>query len=314
MTTNRSATSGRPPIPKALKRNPLFWLLKAFACLPFPVLYLISDGLFLLIYHVVRYRRRIVDRNLADSFPEKSPAELRAIAKQFYRNFADYIVETLKLLHISDAEISRRMTFSGFEAADEIIRSGRSVLVYFSHTGNWEWAPSITLHEPEIVAGRAIGVQVYRPLSNAWIDTLMLYIRGRFGAISYRKKTVFRDLLMLRRDSILCFAGFMSDQKPSHGDAIHVVNFLNHPTAIITGTETVARRLDMGVIYWDMTKPSRGHYHIHCRLITADCKSMPEGSITDAYASLLQATIRREPPIWLWTHNRWKNPVSLPTP
>lgn len=307
-------TTTPPPLPPILSRSPLFWLLKAIALLPLPILYILSDILYILIRHIVRYRRRIVRRNLVTSFPDKTPAEIRCIERRFYRNFADYIIETLKLLHISDAEISRRITFSGLEIPDAILRQGRSVLIYFSHTGNWEWAPSVTLHDPLILARQAIGVQVYRPLSSPWFDALMLHIRSRFGSISYTKKTVFRDLLLLRRDSTLCLAGFMSDQKPSHADDTHIVQFLNHPTAIITGTETLARRLGMGVIYWDMTKPSRGHYHIQCRLITDDPASLPPGAITDAYAQMLQTTILRQPDIWLWTHNRWKNPVTLPTP
>lgn len=103
----------------------------------------------------------------------------------------------------------------------------------------------------------------------------------------------------------------MSDQKPSHGDtALHVVNFLNHPTAMITGTEILARKLDMAVLYWDVEKPSRGHYRLTVRILAEHPGKLPEFSITDQYASLLENTIRRTPSIWLWTHKRWKNPVK----
>ena len=105
--------------------------------------------------------------------------------------------------------------------------------------------------------------------------------------------------------------GFMSDQKPSHGDTIHVVRFLNHPTAIITGTETVARRLDAAVVYWDMRKVCRGHYSIRTVLITDTPTQLPEYAITDRYASLLQQTIKADPAIWLWSHKRWKHPVTF---
>ena len=116
----------------------------------------------------------------------------------------------------------------------------------------------------------------------------------------------FLDLMRYAKRGMPTITGFMSDQKPSHGDAGRVVHFLNHPTAMITGTETVARRLNAAVVYWDMQKPSRGHYHIDIRLITDQPKQLPEGAITDRYASLLAQTIRRRPDIWLWTHNRWK--------
>jgi KDO2-lipid IV(A) lauroyltransferase len=101
----------------------------------------------------------------------------------------------------------------------------------------------------------------------------------------------------------------MSDQKPSHGDTVHVVNFLNRPTAVITGTETLARRLRMAVVYLDMTKISRGHYNITVNVMADDAALTQPFFITDKYFKLLENTIKRDPSIWLWTHNRWKNPI-----
>lgn len=222
---------------------PVVWLLHLMALLPLGVLYGVADVIYLLVYRVGRYRVKVVRKNLADSFPEKTEAELRRIERQFYRNFADYIVETVKLLHISDRTIMKRMEFEGVEQIDSLFDQGRSIVAYFSHCGNWEWAPSVTLHtrhRPE--DGVCQFCQVYRPLRNKPMDKLMLRLRSRFGSVSYPKRTVFRDLLRLSREGVLSITGFMSDQKPSHGDDIHVVRFLNHPTAVITGTEQLGRR------------------------------------------------------------------------
>ena len=157
--------------------------------------------------------------------------------------------------------------------------------------------------------------QIYRPLRNAWFDALMLRIRGRFGAVSLPKKRSFLDLLRYRKQGIPTVTGFMSDQKPSHGDPVHVVRFLDHPTAMITGTETVCRRLDALPVYWEMSKPGRGRYHISVRPMPltepTDASPYP---LTDLYASLLEDNIRRNPSLWLWSHKRWKIPVSYPTP
>lgn len=267
---------------------------------------------FLLIYYVVRYRRKLVAANLRACFPDKSDAELRVIAQKFYRNFADYVVETLKLLHISDDEMSRRMTFDGLDIIDGLLKSGKSVVLYFSHCGNWEWAPSMTLHAAVPPGDKVEYCQVYRPLKNKTFDRLMLDIRGRFGSLSFPKKTVLRDLIVMRREDIRSCTGFMSDQKPSHGDPTFVTEFLNRPTAFISGTEHLAARLGFAVAYWDMEKISRGHYHLTCRLIADDASALKSGEATRAYASMLEQTILRNPSIWLWTHNRWKIPVTLP--
>ncbi len=285
--------------------------LHLVALMPLWVLYRFSDLLFLLIL-LTGYRRKVVRKNLAESFPEKSEKELRSIERRFYRNFADYIVETVKLLHISDAEMRRRMVFEGVEIADEYLGKGQSIVAYFSHMGNWEWASSFPLWSALRDSDSVAFCQIYRPLRNQWFDSLMLRLRSRFGAKSLPKQIAFLDLLRLRKQGKAAITGFMSDQKPSHGDPGHITMFLNHPTAFITGTATVATRMRTPVLYWQMTKPSRGHYRVAIRLVTPDAAETTVGSLTEAYARLLEADIAANPSLWLWTHKRWKRRVSLP--
>ena len=298
-------------IPDRIWQGAAMGALHLLAFMPLWVLYRLSDILFVILL-ATGYRRKVVRHNLAASFPAKSERELRRIERQFYRNFADYIVETVKLLHISDKEMRRRMVFDGVEIADEYLREGRAVVAYFSHMGNWEWASSFPLWSALRDNADVAFCQIYRPLRNQWFDRLMLKIRSRFGARSLPKQTAFLDLLRLRKQGKATITGFMSDQKPSHGDPGHVTMFLNHPTAFITGTATVARRMKAPVLYWQMTKPSRGHYRVAIRLITPDASALTEASLTATYASLLEADINASPSLWLWTHKRWKRPVTLP--
>ena len=293
--------------------KPLGWLFGGISHLPFGMLYVLSDILFVLLYHVVGYRRKVALKNIADSFLDKSPEEHKAICRQFFRNFADYFFETIKMNHISDDEMRRHTVIEGVEQIDRYVEQGRSVAVYFSHCGNWEWGTSITLWARNNPTNGVVYAQVYRPLTNKWFDAYFLKLRSRFGSVSFDKRMVFRDLLLLKRDGVLSVTGFMSDQKPSAGDVSHVVKFLNHPTAMITGTETIVRRLNLVAFYWDVEKPSRGHYKLTLRLITDNPDSMPQFAITDVYARLLQQTIERNPSIWLWTHKRWKYPVQYPS-
>ncbi|MBO5271412.1 MAG: acetyltransferase [Muribaculaceae bacterium] len=291
---------------------PVQGLLYIISLMPFWVLYGIADFIFVLVYYVVRYRRKIVAKNMRESFPELSDKELKKIARKFYRNFADYIVETIKLNHISDEEIKRRMVFKNMDIIDRLFDEKRSIAAYFSHCGNWEWVPSITLWSRHTTGKDVEFCQVYRPLKNKWYDEYMLRLRSRFNSLSFKKKTVLRDLLLLRRREMPSITGFMSDQKPSKGDESHIVKFLNHPSAVITGTEQVARKLDMAVVYFDMHKLSRGYYELEVKLITDNTSTMEPMAITDAYVKLLEETIKRNPSIWLWTHNRWKHKVKMP--
>ena len=303
----------RPGIKKNTWFGILVAMLKGVAHLPFWILYRLSDLTFLLMCYVVRYRRAVIDKNLSESFPELPANERARIRRRFYRNFTDYIFETIKLLHVSDSQMRRRMTFSGVGMTDSYLRQGRPVVAFFSHCGNWEWAPSVTLWSGLTPGKDAEFCQIYRPLRNRNMDALMLTLRSRFGSVSLPKNRAFLDLLRYRKRDLPTITGFMSDQKPSHGDQGHITCFLNHPTAFITGTETVARRLDAAVVYWDMRKTSRGRYHIDMKLITDAPNQLPQGAITARYVSLLSQTIRRDPAIWLWSHKRWKHPVTMPT-
>ncbi|MGN0222539.1 MAG: lysophospholipid acyltransferase family protein, partial [Muribaculaceae bacterium] len=142
------------------------------ALLPLWALYPLSSAFAWLMGSVFRYRRCVVMANLRACFPDKSEAELRTIARQFYRNFADSIIETVKVLHISDEEMRRRMQFDGIEIVDRLMAEKRNIVVYFAHTFNWEWAPSVTMHT-QIHPGEGSGVlfgQIYRPLRNKAFD------------------------------------------------------------------------------------------------------------------------------------------------
>lgn len=287
-------------------------LLMPLAWMPLRALYVLSDIFYLLLYRIGRYRRDVVRDNLAKCFPDKTDSQRLEIERQFYHNFADNIVETIKLLHISDAEMMRRMTFDNTGVIDRLMSSGRSIVVYFAHTFNWEWAPSVSLHTDIRPGEKYVFAQVYRPLRDKTFDRLMLDIRSRFGSRSLPKASVLRDLLRMRRDHIVSITGFMSDQHPSHGDPGHLTTLLGRPTLMISGTETLARKLDMAVIYWDMSRPSRGHYHITTRLITEHPADEPDGAVTETYTRMLEQTIRRDPALWLWSHKRWKHPITAP--
>ena len=284
-------------------------VLKGLARLPFGVLYAISDFLYILIYRVVRYRVKIARNNIRTAFPHKSEKECREIERKFYKHFADYIVETIKLLHITDEEMRRRMQYFDVSLVDESLSKGKSSAIYAGHYANWEWLPSITLwsaYSPEAVS---FG-QIYRPLKNVWFDEFLLKLRGRFHSVCIAKSNSLRHLLKDKINGKLTVTGFISDQHPAPNDNKHVLRFLNHDTAFITGSELIAQRLGLDVYYFDVEKIKRGYYTTTIRKITCNAAEQTPGAITDAYVALLEKSIERQPELWLWTHARWKNPVG----
>ena len=115
----------------------LYTVWFVFSLLPFRVLYVISDFLYLVTYYVVKYRRRVIRQNIKSSFPEKSDIELRTIEKGFYHWFCDYLVETIKLMTMSKRQLMEHLVFTGVDVIDHYVAQGRSCGVYLGHYGQW---------------------------------------------------------------------------------------------------------------------------------------------------------------------------------
>ena len=278
---------------------PLWYL---FSLLPLRVHYFLSDILFHLLYHLLRYRRRIVHKNLVESFPEKSEEEITKIARGFYHFFCDYIVESIKLMTIRPENLKRRMVFKGLEQIEEIVENGGSVAFYLGHYCNWEWVTSMPLWlTPKVQCG-----QIYHPIENPEFDRLFLKQRQRMGAVCIAMNDTLREILRYRSEHQPVVIGYIRDQVPHWRNIHHWCDFLNHDTPVLTGTERVARKVGHAVFYLEMNRVRRGYYEGEAKLITLDPQSLPEYEITTRYFKMLEETIRRKPEFWLWSHNRWK--------
>lgn len=272
------------------------------ALLPFRILYLLSDFLYLIVYKLIGYRLRVVRENLKNSFPNKTETELKDIERRFYHHFCDYFVETIKLLHISDKEAEKRIIFKNTELIKDLMKDGNSVLMFLGHYGNWEWVPSITRHFTD---DEKLG-QIYKRLKNKAVDDLFLKIRSRFGSFGIEKAQTARAIVNYRKTKERVLIGFMADQIPSVRNIHYWSDFLNQDSAIFTGVERLARQSGFSVVYLDMTKVKRGHYVCDVKLISDKPTIEDEFVITERYVREMEKTILREPAYWLWTHKRWK--------
>ncbi len=280
----------------------LYGLLYLLSLLPMWVHYIFSDIIYLIIYYVVRYRVKIVRKNLSTSFPEKSEKELRHIERRFYRWFSEYLVESVKLLTISKKNLRRRMQFKGVEQVDEIVNEGRSCAVYLGHYGNWEWITSLPLWiSPNAQCG-----QIYHPLEDKEFDKIFLKLRTRMGAICIPMELAARTIIKYKQEKKPLVIGYIADQVPFWKSIHHWLDFLNHDTPVLTGTERMVTMVDHAVFYLDVRRLKRGYYEAEFKLMTLEPKKLPEFELTDIYFRLLEETIRRDPPYWLWSHNRWK--------
>lgn len=281
----------------------IYFILYIHALLPFKVLYILSDILYFWAYKVIGYRLKVVRENLQSSFPDKSKEELKIIEKEFYHNFCDYFVETIKLLHVSNEEIQRRFVFKNMDIVHNLMKEGNSGIMFLGHYGNWEWVPSINL----LFNDGSLLAQIYRPLKNKVFDKIFLKIRSRFGSLGIPKNNTLRAILNFKNEGQKMLVGFMSDQTPSPGNIHYWTEFLNHETGVYTGVERIAKKTGFFVTYLDIVKEGRGKYTAYVKLITDNPKNEPEFAITEKYIREMEATILRNPAYWLWTHKRWKH-------
>lgn len=279
----------------------LFFLLYLLSLLPMRLLYLLSDGLFFPLFHIVKYRRKVVEKQLDECFPEKSMQERRAIERQFYHFFCDYLVEVIKLFSISKKEMMRRMKFVGIEQVREELKDKKFCFLYLGHYCNWEYIASLSYWLPEIHCG-----QIYHRIYNQAFDELFLKLRGQFGGESILMKDTLRRILTLRNQEKKVMIGFIADQLPKWENMHHWTTFLNHDTSFFIGAERIAKQVDAALYYVDVERVKRGYYQVRFRLMTLHPKEFPDYELTDQYACLLEESIRRQPAYWLWTHKRWK--------
>lgn len=269
--------------------------------LPFRVLYLISDGIYGLLYHVVGYRRKVVLENMRRSFPEKSEAELERLCRQFYRYFCDLVLESFKTLTISREAMLRhcRMQPEALELFSTLAEQNKSVIIVMGHKGNWEWAGNTF----SLCCRHHLYV-IYHPLSNKYFNGLLYRMRTRFGTGLIAMKDTFREMARNRQE--LTATAFIADQSPSPEKAWWM-DFLHQDTAVFMGTEKIAQKLGFPVVYVSVNRVKRGFYTLGAEMLTQPPYAAAEGDITMAHTRRLEKDIIQEPQTWLWTHRRWKH-------
>ncbi len=263
--------------------------------------YIVSDFLCIIVKDIVGYRKKIVYKNLRNSFPNKSKKEIQHIASAFYKHFCDQIIEMLYFSHISEKEVNRRISWSGAEIIQDALKENRSVIVMLGHYGNWEWLPSFAIQTEQTF------YMLYKPLHPKGMDLFIKKMRERFGATTLPKDHAFRTIIGEFIHKKSSFSGFIADQIPKIDDIQHWIPFLNQTTGVFLGAEKIGRKINARIVFATMQKIRRGYYHCDIRLIDDQPASSPEYSVTEKFFALLEEQIVKDPAIWLWSHNRWKH-------
>lgn len=274
-------------------------LLYLVSLLPFWLLYSIADGIYFLLYYVFRYRRKVIDANLQNSFPEKTKSERYKIRKQYTHYLADMMVESIKLLTISRQEVTRRVKVPNPELITEAFANGQSVIGILGHYGNWEMNAlrfSQLFNERRII--------VYKPLSNKYFNCVSKKMRSRFGATLVSMKETMRKLVTYKNERTVTV--LVGDQTPARPEVKYFTRFLNQPTAVFLGAEKLAKLTNSVVVFCDIRVIKRGYYQCTFVPLFKNPKQTAEHEITDTHVRYLEQVIQQQPQYWLWSHRRWK--------
>lgn len=286
----------------------LFWIVRIIFrlinILPFRVKYILSDALSPVLNHLVKYRKKVIIDNLKKSFPEKNDSQIKAIVKGFYRHLTDLIFEILKLDTLTEAELFRRVTVSGEEVLKTLAGNKKGVVMVMSHTGNWEWTSQRVCFSArcfEYVG--VIAKEVSDPYFDQYFTDIRMKLQKGFSEIIPFTQTA-RYLAAIRHKTSMLIS--IADQTPHVDQIQYRTNFMNQDSGVFLGPERIAKSLNYAVVFCHVTKTGRGLYHIDYELITDKPKENQAYEITNLHVKMLEADIRKQPEIWLWSHRRWK--------
>jgi KDO2-lipid IV(A) lauroyltransferase len=283
-------------------------ICKSVALLPFWAIYILSDVMYFIVYHLISYRKKVVLENLTHSLPEKSPQEINTIMKKFYRHLCDVSLETLKYSRMTEHDVDERVKMSGMEIFEEYYNQGKSVILLTMHYNNWEWLGAMQrFMKPQFS-------YVYNNMrSNPEFEDFMLKTRVHLGGKSVPIGHSVRTALSFANSAKPQGLMLVADQT-SPSNSQFWTTFLNQETAFFSGPMKIAAKTNQPVILLHIKKTSRGHYEFcNSKLIENPSAVEPE-EILLAYVRSIEAIIKAEPEYWLWSHRRWKHkrPENIP--
>lgn len=283
-----------------MKQKIIAALLYSLSLLPFWFLYLVSDFLYLLLFYVFGYRKKVVLENLKNSFPEKTDAERALIAKKFYKFFPDLIIEAIKMMTIRRQTVLKRIELVNEEEVLKYFDQGRSVIAVTAHYANWE----LGIHRLSLMTDRPKLI-IYKPLNNQAFNNVYNALRCRFGATMVPMKQILRHILKLKDTPHISV--FVADQTPTYQDSDYFMDFLNQDTLVFTGTERIARITKAPIVYCHIgRKAKRGHYYCKFTTLVENPDEYAAHEITHLHNRFTEQMIREQPEYWLWSHRRWK--------
>lgn len=277
---------------------PVIWTL---SILPMRVLHIFSDLIYVILYYVIGYRKKIVRNNLQLAFPEKSRQELLQIEKRSFHHFIDIFMEMIKSFTISEKEISKRFVFKNLDVLNDFYDNKKSLIIMTGHYANWEWVVNFTNLTPYD------GYAAYKQIKNKYFDKKMKSSRTKFGANFIPTKKFLELLDNKSKTNELAVYGLISDQSPKLKKIHYWSNFMGVNVPIHTGAEMLAKKYNYPVIYFQTKRVKRSYYESTLKVLAENPRDFKDYEITDMFLRELEGQIKNKPEFYFWTHKRFKH-------
>lgn len=274
-------------------------LCRAISALPMGLVYRIGASLGWIAHALLGSYRRLVIANLTLAFgKEKTPQEIRRLARKHFLHLGGNIFSSVKMATMSRDEVRQRVRVEGAELLLEVANHKVGAIGILSHLGNWEALAQIT---PLIYPGQTS--TVFQPLSNRFIDAHVRASRSRLGMEPMARKEGFQRAVALLRERAL--VGVLVDQHA--GNAGIWCPFFGRLASTSPLAATLALRTGASLILAAVYTEAPGYW----RMVIEKPALSGTRDLTQLTAEInraIESQIRRSPADWFWVHNRWKTP------
>lgn len=277
-----------------------FPFLLLISWMPFGILYLLSDILYYLLYHVAGYRKNVVRKNIKLSGLVKTKKEALAIERKFYRYLCDLFLEIIKVKGMSKNAMMRRFKLTNPSMLKDFARMNKSVFVMAGHYGNFEWLLSLGHHTQHTAHG------IYAPLQNPYFDKYLKKVRSLHGSFLISRKKFREQFTNMQHRKELTVIGFAADQSPQDKKKNYFRNFFGHEVPVFTGAERLGKTFDVPILMAKVRRIKRGYYETTLNILAENPRTLPDYAITDFFYEQLETLIKEDPSLYFWSHNRFK--------
>ena len=257
-----------------------------------------------LAYWVDARHRHVALRNLTMCFGrEKSPAELRALARENFRRIGENLACAAKTAAMSFEELRPRVEFVGNSRilSPPTGEKPQGVVAAIGHFGNFELYARFHQFAPSYSCAAT-----YRALRQPSLNRLVQSLREHSGCLFFERRFDAAPLkAFMNQPGVML--GLLADQSAgTHGLRLP---FFGHDCSTSAAPAVFALRyncaLCVGVCYrvglarWriEASEEIPTHLNGHAR---------PTEAIMRDVNNVFEAAVRRDPANWFWVHNRWK--------